>query len=117
IRSQPEVRGELTIVDLWRLLRPHFALLVVGFFGGAVLGYVSAALARPMYEASLIMAPAGNTAGSSALQGLGQLGGLAALAGISMPEADRRTEFLEVLRSRSFASDFLSHHDLLDTIK
>lgn len=74
-------------------------------------------LANPIYRASTLLVPV--SAERSSLNGamssaLGQLGGLAALAGISMGTADSETqESIAVLQSRKFTEAFIADYNLL----
>lgn len=70
----------------------------------------------PVYRASTILMPASSERGSGGVLGsaLGQLGGLASLAGISVGSGDSETEeALAVLRSRQFTERFISDNNLL----
>lgn len=70
----------------------------------------------PIYRASTILIPASSERGSGGVLGsaLGQLGGLASLAGISVGSGDPETEAaLAVLRSRQFTERFISDNNLL----
>jgi uncharacterized protein involved in exopolysaccharide biosynthesis len=70
----------------------------------------------PIYRASALLMPASSERGSSGVLGsaLGQLGGLASLAGISVGAGDSETEeALAVLRSRQFTERFISDNNLL----
>ncbi len=66
-----------------------------------------------IYRSYAVVAP--SEGGGSALAGLsGQFGGLASLAGISLPSSgnDKVTTALEVMKSRQFAWDLSVKHDL-----
>ncbi len=70
----------------------------------------------PIYRASTVLIPASSERGSSGVLGsaLGQLGGLASLAGISVGSGDAETEeALAVLRSRQFTERFIIDNNLL----
>jgi uncharacterized protein involved in exopolysaccharide biosynthesis len=71
--------------------------------------------ATPVYRASVVMSPAASSrAPMPGSNILGQLGGLASLAGVSLEARDSTTEeALAVLRSREFIEHFISDHDLL----
>jgi hypothetical protein len=80
---------------------------------GAVLGVTAVALAAaflltPVYRASAVMIPASadrNSLSSSLGSSLGQLGGLAALAGVTLGTGDTTTEeSIAVLKSRRSCS-------------
>ena len=100
---------------LWRR-----KLLVCGValvFG--VGAFVTAHLLQKEYEASVVISPVSEDAGSSRLGGLGSLmssvgGGLASLAGISLPPATTaRTSRWPYWRSEALSERFIRENDLL----
>lgn len=84
-------------------------LAVTAVFALASVAY--ALLATEIYRAEVLLAPAEE---QSAPAIGGQLGGLAALAGINVGERDN-VEALAVLRSRDFAREFVMENNLLPT--
>jgi uncharacterized protein involved in exopolysaccharide biosynthesis len=84
--------------------------LVVAFC--TTIGLAYALLATPIYKAEVIMTPSGQRAPSAAL---GQLGGLAALAGVSLG-SERSAMPLAVLKSREFAQDFIADEQLASAL-
>lgn len=92
------------IVLLWRE-----KVIVVGItFLFAIAGVAYALLATPVYKAEVVMTPAGQRSASGAL---GQLGGLAALAGVNIGSGTSSAP-LAVLKSREFAEDFIREQRL-----
>lgn len=82
-----------------------------------VLGATSLALsylAVENYDAEVLLAPAERDSQASGLAALtGQFSGLASLAGMSLPgSADGKEEWLALLESRSFTSDFIKDFGL-----
>ena len=72
-----------------------------------------ALLATPIYRSSAVLAPV-NPDRSVDSAALGQIGGLAAAAGINLGQHDARTEeALAILKSRQFIEPFISDHKLL----
>jgi uncharacterized protein involved in exopolysaccharide biosynthesis len=71
------------------------------------------ALSLPnIYQSEVLLAPASGSSGGLAKQ----YGGLASLAGISLPGGggdDKTALGLEVMKSRRFIAGFIEHHDLL----
>jgi uncharacterized protein involved in exopolysaccharide biosynthesis len=71
----------------------------------------------PIYRATIMLAPATaerNSIGNALSTALGQLGGLASLAGINVGASDSETEqALAVLRSRQFTEDYIRDKQLL----
>jgi uncharacterized protein involved in exopolysaccharide biosynthesis len=78
---------------------------------------VGAFLMTPIYRSAAILVPAGSERGSAGILGsaaLGQLSGLASLAGISLASGDTETEeALAVLRSRQFTERFIDENHLM----
>ena len=72
------------------------------------------ALSLPnIYKSEALLAPASEQQGSSLS---GQLGGLAALAGVSLGgagEIDKTTLAIQIMQSREFVSRFIEKHDIL----
>ena len=74
------------------------------------------AISQPnIYYAEALLAPAGGDGEGSMSRIAGQFGGLAALAGISLPEEEvKKSDLgLEVLKSRKFVREFVERHKLL----
>jgi uncharacterized protein involved in exopolysaccharide biosynthesis len=70
-------------------------------------------VATPVYRSSTIFAPAVADEGVNLGSALGQLGGIAALAGISGGQGVQTEEALAVLRSRDFTERFLREEGVL----
>jgi hypothetical protein len=70
-------------------------------------------LATPLYRGSVTMMPRENELGGAGLQGLmGQFGGLASLAGISLGSVNEQ-ETIAWLKSRALFTLFVNQHDLM----
>lgn len=106
-------------MDLSELLRLLWAkrILMAGCVAAFILSAAAAAfLMTPVYRSSVLLVPADvQTSGvSSLLGGLGELGGLAALAGVDVGGSSSATdEALAVLRSRAFTEAFIRARNLL----
>src|SRR5688572_7968341 len=100
------------VLTLWR--RRWWLIASVALFTS--LFAAVAFLMTPIYRASTVAIPAMNDrSGLGALgPALGQLGGLASLAGINIGNPGSQTEeALAVLRSREFTEDFIRDRDLM----
>ena len=91
-------------------------LLIGGITGIAVAISLVVALSQPnIYTASALLAPAESS--GSGLSGLmKQYGGLASLAGVSLPgseEGSRAQLGMELMKSRAFIGNFIARHDIL----
>lgn len=95
---------------LWQSKKLIVALTLIFFGAGIVYSFTL----PNTYKAQAILAPADDS-NSNALSGVaGQFGGLASLAGVSLPGSgvDRVTVAMEVLRSRVFIADFINKRDI-----
>jgi uncharacterized protein involved in exopolysaccharide biosynthesis len=98
-----------------RLWRRRSWLLISAILFSAVFA-AAAFLMTPVYRATTVLVPAGSSAdGLGSLSGgLGQLGGLASLAGLAVGPGDTKTEeALAVMRSRQFTEAFISDLGLM----
>lgn len=105
--------AELSLLDLLGLIARR--KLVIGCIAllGLGCGAAYAFLATPMYRADVVFAPAQDGGGGLG-QLAGDLGGLAALAGINIGGGGSQSdEALETLRSRAFTAAFIQRHELL----
>ena len=83
----------------------------------AVASVVVALWLPNIYQASTLLRPQSSEGGMGGLAR--QYGGLASLAGISLPSGDGQSKTqlaLEVLKSKKFAYDFATRHDLLPAL-
>ncbi len=112
---QPQfVRGgaEIDLRELWQVLwRGRWSVLA--FTGACAVASVAYALLAPQwYQAQTLLIPAStNTQGLSGQ--LGQLSGLASLAGINIGGETETGEALAVLESDGFTREFIEQHQLL----
>lgn len=86
----------------------------LGILAGIGLGFTM----TPAYRVNVVLTPAIELErGSGAANSLvGGLGGLAALAGVSLGNTGDRVEAAEVLRSRQLAREFIKAHDLVSVL-
>jgi uncharacterized protein involved in exopolysaccharide biosynthesis len=107
-------RAEVDLIDLFRDVWGA-RKLIFGLTLGASSIAIAIALWLPnVYESSTILRPKNSQAGMSDL--IGQYGGLAKLAGVSLPpeNGQQKTSLaLEILKSRRFASEFVERHKIL----
>jgi uncharacterized protein involved in exopolysaccharide biosynthesis len=114
VADKPE-EGELDLRalagKLWRRRSWIIGCVLISTIGFAAAAF----LMTPVYRATTILAPAdtGRSGMGSLSSALGQLGGLAALAGINLDSGNAQTqEALAVLRSRGFTETFLRERNL-----
>jgi len=107
-------KDEINLKELFSILwRGKFAivLFVIVF---AVLSVAYALKLKNVYKSEVLIAPVGQQQGGGAISG--QLGGLAALAGVNISggnSVDKTTLAIETLKSRSFVSKFIERRDLV----
>lgn len=100
-------------IDLWELWETIWSgrWLIIAITGVFTLsGVTYALLAQEWYKADVVLAPADKQAGAGGA--LAQFGGLASLAGISLPGAGEG-EPVAVLKSKDFARSFITDLSLL----
>lgn len=100
---------EINLRELWDILWRGKWIIITVTAVFAVAAVVYALLATEWYRAEVLLAPAEERS----MQGLGgQLGGLAALAGVSVGAGDS-SEAIAVLKSREFARAFIEDFNLV----
>jgi uncharacterized protein involved in exopolysaccharide biosynthesis len=109
-----EITIEVIVSRVWR----RKWLVVLLALACAAMAGVAALVFPKSYVATLVAAPAAGNSGGGALGGgLGamasQFGGLASLAGITVPGDSRKYESLAVLQSEALTERYISSHNLL----
>ncbi len=107
VNMPPERPIEIT--QLLGILWQRGLLLLCSGFLLAVSAYLVSFVLEPRFSAEVVLSPTEEKTGSSVL---GQFGGLATLAGISVG-GGKTQEPLAILRSREFARQFIEAHNLL----
>ncbi|EHZ2782115.1 LPS O-antigen length regulator [Vibrio parahaemolyticus] len=101
---------EVDISELVRLLWTQKWLIISITFTFAVASVLFAISKPNIYKSEAVLFPVTDNSTSSAM---GQLGGLAALAGFGGKESSKQAIALEALRSRAFLGSFIERHDIL----
>ena len=118
-RSDHGKLSELEINDVLRIVWAR-RLLVIGFCAVAlVLALLYLRIANYQYTARLDVTPVESSGGSGLASQLGNLGGLAALAGINLPTAPGSGSFdlyIESLKSRAVADELATRPEVMHTI-
>jgi len=70
-------------------------------------------LTKPTYQATAVLLPVSDDGGGSLSALMGQFGGLASLAGVSLGGGNQRAEAVAVLRSQDFGREFIRRHGLM----
>ncbi|KXZ34810.1 MULTISPECIES: Wzz/FepE/Etk N-terminal domain-containing protein [Vibrio] len=106
---------EIDLRELFKALWKGKWIIIATTFVFAI-GSVFYALNLPnIYKADALLAPAESSNGGGLSKMAGQLGGLAALAGVNIGGSDLSQTNLavEVIKSRKFIEKFIERHDLL----
>ncbi|CAK6712075.1 OtnB protein [Vibrio harveyi] len=106
---------EIDLRELFNALWKGKWIIIVTTFVFAV-GSVLYALSLPnIYKSDALLAPAESSNGGSLSKMAGQLGGLAALAGVNLGagESSQTDLAVQVMKSRQFVEAFINKHDLL----
>lgn len=104
---------ELDLAGLFAVLWAGRLVILASIGVWAAVGVGYALWTRPLYRAEVVLAPVED---QSLPGGLAQLGGLASLAGISLPTSGNGESSLAVLKSRDFAREFIQEHGLLTVL-
>lgn len=105
--------ADLDLAGLLRSLWRGRWVILMSTVLAMLAGGAYAFLARQWYRAEVLLAP---TQSRSLPSGLAQLGGLASLAGISLPTGGASETPVAVLRSRDFARSFIEERELLHVL-
>ncbi|RZQ38841.1 LPS O-antigen length regulator [Vibrio vulnificus] len=106
---------EIDLRELFNALWKGKWIIIVTTFVFAV-GSVLYALSLPnIYKSDALLAPAESSNGGGLSKMAGQLGGLAALAGVNLGggETSQTDLAVQVMKSRQFVEAFINKHDLL----
>ncbi|EGR0693766.1 Wzz/FepE/Etk N-terminal domain-containing protein [Vibrio parahaemolyticus] len=113
--TQQSVDDEIDLHELFGALWKGKWIIIVTTFVFAV-GAVLYALSLPnIYKSDALLAPAESSNGGGLSKMAGQLGGLAALAGVNFGagESSQTDLAVQVMKSRQFVEAFINKHDLL----
>ena len=105
---------EIDLLELIKVLRDE-KIKIVAITAVAAFISVIYTLSQPnIYQAEALLAPAQDVGGDGMSKLAGQFGGLAALAGVSLPDdgVNKSELGLEVLKSRKFVREFVERHKI-----
>ncbi|XAG14887.1 Wzz/FepE/Etk N-terminal domain-containing protein [Vibrio metschnikovii] len=111
----PRHEDEIDLRELFIALWKGKWIIIATTFVFAV-GSVLFALSQPnIYKADTLLAPAESSGGGGLAKMAGQLGGLAALAGVNLGSGESsQTELAaQVIKSRRFIEHFIEKYDIL----
>ncbi|MGR5302995.1 Wzz/FepE/Etk N-terminal domain-containing protein [Vibrio alfacsensis] len=113
--AQQPADDEIDLRELFGALWKGKWIIIATTFVFAV-GAVLYALSLPnIYKSDALLAPAESSGGGGLSKMAGQLGGLAALAGVNLGggESSQTDLAVQVMKSRQFVEAFINKHDLL----
>ncbi|MGR5540579.1 Wzz/FepE/Etk N-terminal domain-containing protein [Vibrio campbellii] len=113
--SQQPADDEIDLLELFGALWKGKWIIIATTFIFAV-GAVLYALSLPnIYKSDALLSPAESSGGGGLSKMAGQLGGLAALAGVNLGggESSQTDLAVQVMKSRQFVEAFINKHDLL----
>lgn len=106
-----------SVFDLILMAWRRRGILLASTLVAAAIGVGLALNMRPVYRSEVLLSPVKEDSGLSALGGLtGQLGGLAALTGVSIGSDRMKAEAIAVLRSRALAQEFIADNNLIPVL-
>lgn len=115
----PDATSSASLIpELVADLRKGGRRIGVTLFGAAVLMYVVTFFLPIQYESTAVVSIVEEQPSSALTDVAGQLGGLAGLAGVTLPLAtgDKNVVVLATLKSRAFLVDFARRHRLVETL-
>lgn len=106
---------EIDLRELFKALWKGKWIIIVTTFVFAVSSVIYALSLSNIYKADALLAPTESSNGGGLSKMAGQLGGLAALAGVNLggSESSQTELAVQVMKSRQFIEAFISKHDLL----
>ncbi|MGR5163749.1 Wzz/FepE/Etk N-terminal domain-containing protein [Vibrio owensii] len=112
--AQQPVDDEIDLRELFGALWKGKWIIIATTFVFAVSSVLYALSLPNIYKADALLAPTEASGGASLSKMAGQLGGLAALAGVNLggTEASRAELAVQVIKSRQFVEWFIKKHDL-----
>jgi uncharacterized protein involved in exopolysaccharide biosynthesis len=108
---------EIDLMELWHIIWSG-KWIIIAITAVFAVGSVFFALSLPdIYRTEVLLAPAEDSDGGGLSTQLGQLGGLASLAGFNLDAGgggvSMKSRALAIIQSRFFIEDFVEEHDLL----
>ncbi|WP_199479655.1 Wzz/FepE/Etk N-terminal domain-containing protein [Vibrio harveyi] len=106
---------EIDLRELFKALWKGKWIIIATTFIFAIASLLYALSLPNIYKADTLLAPAESSSGGGLSKMAGQLGGLAALAGVNLGgnESSQTDLAVQVMKSRQFVEAFINKHDLL----
>jgi LPS O-antigen subunit length determinant protein (WzzB/FepE family) len=111
----PVADDEIDLRELFKAIWKGKWLIITTTFVFAVASVLYALSLPNIYKADALLAPAESSSGGGLAKMAGQLGGLAALAGVNLGsgETSQTDLAVQVMKSRQFVDTFVNKHELL----
>ena len=108
-------QNSLVVIDVWHAMRAHWVVVISSVVVFGVTTGIIAYTMTPVYQTTALLAPAADDNAKGSLGGLlGQFGGIASMAGVSLGAGvTSEQESLAILTSRRFLERFVADEDLL----
>ena len=117
VGAESRAAEAFTLRDLFLALVHGWKPIVLLTVLGAVVGVTTALVMTPVYRAQVVVVPREDSAsGVLGRSIMGQLGGLAGLAGGMLPTGTNEAETLATLRSRALTERFIKERNLLPVL-
>ncbi|MEA3198554.1 MAG: hypothetical protein QOF32_2606, partial [Gammaproteobacteria bacterium] len=111
-----EKEKEIDVVSLfWIVWDQKYLVLAVALLGGAYAAFL-ALRATPMYQAQVTVTEVRDSGLGGGGSLVGQLGGLASVAGLSLGSSGADAERSAILQSRGLVEAFVKHYNLVPLI-
>ncbi len=107
--------SSVPLADVLGVIRRRWKVYLSLVLVAALIGLALTFVLERRYEAELVALPRGSDR-SALLSSLGQLGGLAAIAGLGSAESGQRAEAIQMLQSQILARDFIRENKLLPVL-
>jgi uncharacterized protein involved in exopolysaccharide biosynthesis len=104
---------EISIRDLLNIVKKRGVLVMCFTLIGGLAAGIAAFIVPKQYEASIVLSPVSSTSGGLIGSAASQLGGLAALAGISVGSDSKKSESVAFLQSNGLAIRYIQNNNLL----
>jgi len=113
---QTKLEEEISFSEIFELILTNLKIIAISTIATTILAVIYAMSLPPIYKANAVITKAENNSGQSLSAGmLSRFGGIAEIAGISMPSTNNDTA-TAILNSRDFKKNFIKKNDLLKVI-
>src|SRR5262245_56799956 len=101
------------VIRLWRAR----LLILASTALGLLLSVAYVLVATPKYRAQVVMIPSESSETDAGLRGaMGELGGLASLAGVKLGGDNQTAEAIALLKAQQFTTEFIEQNNLLPVL-